>query len=319
MVGNVQAVSIVNASASAESVVAASLIANGFRLDARQSTRNGLPLGSQDGLHSWVLSADSLQLDLSDAGVPLTIQNGVNTALNAAGFWEKNIAGNVWNSQINSVESFDPLTQDFFISAPVWVGGTIRQMLGLDDIPSGAATNQEYKSPELSIYEYNATVFRSVYESGAAVVTGRGDVAVIVGDRRAIRCVGGVFTYFIIRADGSIDDIYQSTKSPVVPLFFKGSFNRGVGSSGHSKMTDIRSHTLMKVVPVSVSIQGAAMALISDQHKAVLESVGLVPVAGAMYSDLKLERVEGINFPASLQHEFNHSYVVPETQSTGII
>lgn len=316
MNGNVQTINGGGSSSGeAVPVCVASAAGQSLRFDARGSMWAGVPSGGVVGLHYYNLSTDKQVLDLSDAGVASVLVAGANVQAVPGGF-EKSVSGNTWNSWFKSSESFDPNVEDFAVSVLVEsITGTIREMIGLDDNPNA---NASYSSIDSAVYTVNKNAYRVVYEKGSATTTGAGDVAMVVGDRLGVRCEGGVITYYIDR-NGQIIDLYTSSRPATVPLYFKAALNRGVGSSGHSKVTDVKWITATKAAPVNAGIMGPGAAIVSDSDIERLLSVGLEVVPGSLYSDLKLTRLVDGRFPATTSHDFVHGYSVNTAQVTGNI
>lgn len=256
-------------------------------LDATASKAQGVVSGAFQGRHRYEIAGQVNTVDLLGETTPIAIIAGANVTVNGVEV-EKSNTGNSWNSSFYSTLAFDPNVEDFAVS---WLieetTGTIREMAGLDDSPS---QNNSYSSIEYAVYQVNGYFYSRVYEGGTAIlIPGYSTFYFQMGDRVGVKCIDGFVTYFVIRA-GVETKIYTSTKRATVPLYFKGAFNRGDGSSGHSNIGSVKWHTAKKTVGKTVHVEGGAADLVSDADTEKLAQIGMDVQSGATYGVLTFAR-----------------------------
>lgn len=276
---------------------------NAVRLDASGSLWNGAAIGGTNGTHRYHISVTKNVLDLLSPGTSVALQAGANAILNAEGRFEKSNAGNAWNSWIESAAAVgDGATEDFAVSWLVEeVTGTIREMGGLDDNPG---QNASYTSGEFMLYQVNGNTLYA-YENAAN--RGPTSLQLVAGDRLGVKVESGVVTYLHLRAD-VVTEIYKSTAIANYQLFFKGAFNRGDGSSGHSEMGDVQRHDTYKQKAEQYVLTGSATESISDDDIAGLENLGLIVQPGSTYSNILVNKIINGQFPAGTTYSVNHAY-----------
>lgn len=289
-------------------------------LDHSTSKSNGVESGSVVGLHFTQFNRVKNMLDKHTAGVSATTVVGTNVTETTEGgskFYTKNVSGNVWNAYMRSTDGFDADIEDGMVSFAIEAdAGTIREMAGLAKNPTA---NASYSSIDYAIYQVNDDFYSYVYESGAGTKTGVANFDVNTGDRFYIACERGVVTYGVIR-DGTNElfPIYQSAKPASGQYYFKAALNRGTGSSGHSKVGDVKWHKATTPEPYSVNITGSASAPISETHKDNLATVGIVVSDTATYDMLSIVQ-DGDYRCTGEPVTYAHSYTVPASQSSGTI
>lgn len=297
------------------------VLADGIhRLDARESIYNDQVVGAVDGRHYWVLQRKSNTVDLFGTTQPITITAGAKVDVNGLDV-EKNVTGNSWNASFYSGQAFDPTVEDFAVS---WLventTGTIREMGGLDNNPS---QNNSYNSMEFAIYQVNNYFYSRVYESGAAIVIPNYTTFYLqVGDRLGIKCVNQVVSYFVLRA-GVETIIYTSAKKATDPLYFKGAFNRGNSSSGHSSIGSVEWHTGKTLINNTAVISGNSTDTLAFRHLPEGGKVGIEFNPTCKYSDLTYTALDSDKFKDTNGNiyplDFTHGFFAGASQSIGLI
>ena len=300
------------------SVVNPSVDGDIHRLDARESVYNDQVVGAVDGRHYWVLQRKSNTVDLFGTTQPINIVAGSNVDVNGVEV-EKNVTGNSWNASFYSGQAFDPTVEDFAISWLVEdVTGTIREMGGLDNNPS---QNNSYTSMEFAIYQVNNYFYSRVYESGAAIVIPNYTTFYLqIGDRLGIKCVNQVVKYFVIR-DGVEIVIYTSTKKATEPLYFKGAFNRGSSSSGHSNIGSVEWHVGKTTTNNTAVISGNSTDTLEYRHLAEGDKIGVGFNPTSKYSDLTYTPLSSDKFKYDNGNlyplDYTHGFFAGASQSVG--
>lgn len=288
------------------------------RLDARESVYNDQAVGAVDGRHYWVLQRKSNTVDLFGTTQPISIVAGAKVDVNGVEV-EKNVTGNSWNASFYSGQAFDPTAEDFAISWLVEdVTGTIREMGGLDNNPS---QNNSYSSMEFAIYQVNNYFYSRVYESGAAIVMPNYTTFYLqIGDRLGIKCINQVVKYFVIR-DGVETVIYTSAKKATEPLYFKGAFNRGNASSGHSNIGAVEWHVGKTTTNNTAVVSGNSTDTLEPRHLIEGDKIGVDFNPTSKYSDLtytplssdKFKDGNGTPYPL----DYTHGFFAGASQSIG--
>ena len=301
---------------------------NIHRINATKSLLNGEEMWWMQGKHFYSISSNITTVDLLGSTTPATIVAGSNAEF-VNGYWEKNIAGNAWNSYIYSQESFNPLEEDFAVTIEVeddpdgdgesGLQGTVREMFGFDDNPT---QNQSYTSWENFVYQVNNYFYSRVYEKWVATLMDWYSTFYFqVWDKVWVKCIDGYVTYFVLRW-GVETEIFASNKRAIAPLFFKASFNRWVWSTGHSRMWNIEWYRSDKQKNTTIQIQGESTEIISDSDKWLCESIWIEIQAGATYSDIKYIRKSGEKYEDGVNPyntEVTHWYVGSYAQSSETI
>lgn len=265
------------------SVVESTVEAGIYHLDARKSKYNDIEIGGVDGRHYWLLQRMSNTVDLLGVKQNINIIPGLNVTVNGLDV-EKSNTGNSWNASFYSGQSFNPMIENFAVSWLIeTVTGTVREMGGLDGDP---AQNNSYTSMEYAVYQVNNYFNTSVYESGAAVAIPSSSRFILqVGDRIGLKCVNNNISYFVLR-NGVETIIYTSLKKATSLLYFKGAFNRGSTSSGHSSIGSVVWHTSKKVVNTLIELSGNSADTLSAEHVELGNKIGINLDANSKYSDL---------------------------------
>ena len=169
-------------------------------------------------------------------------------------------------------------------------------MFGFDDNPTA---NNSYTSIENAIYQVNSYFYSRIYEAGVSkVMNGYSTFYFQVGDKVGVKCVDGYVTYFVLRA-GIETEIYTSEVKAVSPLFFKAAFNRGVGSTGQSRVKNVEYWVSTKVSQISRTIEGSSADDLSESDQEKLTAIGMLPEPSSKYSDISYTRSTGIKFDNS--------------------
>lgn len=294
--------------------------ANSIQLNARESVYDGDTVGGQFGRHHYSISTLRNYLNTA-TGLSESVElvAGANVIVDGDNNYLKSIAGNTWNSWFASAEIIvDPILEDCAVSWAIeadtdidgqgGTDGSIREMGGLDDNP---AQNASYTSGEYMLYQVNATTVY-VYEKG--LNKGSFSLAMIEGDRLGVRVESGVVSYIHFR--GSLETIIYTSSVPAVsPLYFKGTLNRGIGSSGRSVIGDVREHFAISAKLKTVHISGAATELVSSEDIDKLAKLGLTVAEGSTYSLITAEKPTSDRFAESPQYDITHGYSVTDTQT----
>lgn len=278
-------------------------------IDCRRSTYGEGLAGGAMGIHGYQFNTLVNELDPMAGSSLVPLVAGPNVVL-ANGVYSKLSAGNAWDSSIESSGAvIDASTQDGMISVEVESSsGVVREMFGF---AYDASLKPSYTNLKFSVYQVNHNSMR-VYESGIQKFVAT--FSVTAGDRLGIMIESGVVTYVYIKGQ-TITPFYVSKTLASGPLEFQASFNRGVGSSGHSVMGDVRLHSETKKVNVSAKIAGAAISTIDMHDRAELEEVGLIPIDGATYGFLTADRIETNRFASDEDIDLSHWYAISRSQT----
>ena len=279
-------------------------------IDGRDSTDRGVATGGQIGVHSYQISTIRNNLDVTAGSTEVPTIAGVAVDEISPGVWQKNIAGNAWDSWFQSADPIGSVNNDFAVS---WLieesAGTIREMGGLDNQPN---SNASFTSIEFAVYQVNDTTIQ-FYESGGLQQTLSQGIS--IGDRFGVKIERGVASSFILQ--GGIETVLRvSPRAASGDLFFKGALNRGVGSSGHSVMGQVHVHDTLHPGPVVANIIGGAKEAISELDANTLLDVGLVVLPGSTYSLINAEVQDTLAFPAGIARDLMHSYCVATSQTS---
>ena len=283
--------------------------ATSIEIDCRRSTYGEGLAGGAMGIHGYQLNRLVNVLDPMASSTAVPIIAGPNVTL-TNGTYSKLSTTNAWDASIESSSAvIDASTQDGMISWEVESSsGTVREMAGF---AYDASLKPSYTNLKYAIYQVNHNSMR-VYESGSQKFVGT--FTVTAGDRLGIMIESGVVTYVYIIGQ-VVTPFYESKTLASGPLEFQASFNRGLGSSGHSVMGDVRLHSETKKVNVSAKIAGAAISTIDMHDRAELEEIGLTSVDGATYGFLTADRIQTNRFSGDEDIDLSHWYAISRSQT----
>jgi hypothetical protein len=201
----------------------------------------------------------------------------------------KDVSGNTWNASAYSQETAGKDGLDFAFSWEVEaIAGTIREMVGINQSAQDSAS---YQHIDYAIYQVNKNVY--AYEGGKSMGINLLSSSLAIGDRLGIQVTSRGVEYFVQRLSGEFEVFYKSTVPFVIGDYsFDTSLNRGDGSSGNSKVTNIKIHTLQKTESFVSTVEGFYNETVSED----IVSKSGIEILESTYGDFKFRKSTSSKF-----------------------